>query len=333
MQLDKLSFLFRGFKSPVTTGLFSLVFLMTTVGCDLGSSRIALKPVIKVNDTSLSVKDFSEELAKRLRNLDALSAKDPNTVQRAKDAVLQNFIFRTLILDYAKEKNIAIEDGDLEKEINAFRSSYPDDLSFRRVLAEENISFSDWKESLRISMIEKIVFKKISEKVKPASAEEVQRYYEENKNIFRRKERIYLRQIVLDDITKAQAARDELKKKDFADLAKKISVAPEAKQGGLVGWIERGSVDIFDKAFQLAVGGTSQVLESSYGFHIFKVERKAGPGIATLEEVRPLVLQSIQGKKEQAEFSAWLDERIRASKVLRDQALIDSVTVETRGKR
>ena len=110
-------------------------------------------------------------------------------------------------------------------------------------------------------------------------------------------------------------------------------MAPEAKSGGLVGWVERGSVDIFDKAFLLPVGGTSQVLESSYGFHIFKVERKAAPGYASVDEVRSQVLQALAGKREQAEFSSWLDKQIRASKVLRDNDLISAISVETRGQK
>jgi hypothetical protein len=38
------------------------------------------------------------------------------------------------------------------------------------------------------------------------------------------------------------------------------------------------------------------------------------------------------GTKEQAEFLRWLDAQIRTVRVLRDNALIDAVSVETRGQ-
>jgi peptidyl-prolyl cis-trans isomerase C len=321
-------------RSPAFTGLFFiLVCFFMTSGCELGASRLASKPVVQVNDRSLSAKEFADHLARQLKDFDALAAKDPNNVKRAKEDVIRVFILQTLIEDFAKANKLIIEDSELEKEINQFRSSYPDDLSFRRALAEENLSMSDWKEELRHTLLSRKVFKKISEKIAQPTDEEIRKYYEDNKNLYKRKERIYLRQIISDELTKAQSVHDELKKRDFVDLAKKYSVAPEAKSGGLVGWIEKGSVDIFDKAFALPIGGTSQVLESAYGFHIFKVERKIGPGFATIEEVRAEIIQALLGKKEQAEFASWLDKQIRSSRVLRDNELISAISIETRGQR
>jgi peptidyl-prolyl cis-trans isomerase C len=320
-------------RSPAITGLFYLSFSLIFAGCDIGGSRMASKPVVQVNDHSLTAKNFADHLARELKNFDALAAKDPNNVKRAKEDVIRVYILQTLIEDYAKASSLSVDEAELEKEINLFRSSYPDDLAFRRALAEENLSMSDWKEELRQTLISHKVFKKLNEKLAAPSDADVHKYYEENKNLYKRKERIYLRQIILDELSKAQSVREELKKRDFIELAKKYSVAPEAKNGGLVGWVEKGSVDIFDKAFTLPIGGMSQVLESSYGFHIFKVERKTGPGFATIEEVRSEIVQALRGKKEQAEFASWLDKQIRSSRVLRNNELISAITVETRGQK
>lgn len=286
--------------------------------------------MVKVNDEVLTTKALADRLARHLKNLDALSAKDPNNVRRTKEEIISTFILNSLVKKYAAENSISVSDKELEDEINAFRSSYPDDLSFRRALADENLSLSDWKEELRMTLLERKVNQKVTANVKSPTAEEIGAYYNENKDRFRRADRVLLRQIVVDDLTKAQAIRDEAKKKSFVDLAKKYSVAPEGKNGGLVGWIEKGSVDIFDKAFALPIGGMSQVLESSYGFHIFKIDAKKPASIASLDEVRPLVEQIVRGKKEQADFSSWLDVQIRQSRVLRDNSLIDSLVVETR---
>jgi peptidyl-prolyl cis-trans isomerase C len=321
------------YRSPVKTGFFILSLCLLFPGCNLGTSRLYSKPVVQVNDQALSAKDFSDQLARRLKSFDALAAKDPNNVKRSKEDVIRVFILQALTNDYAKANQLAINDSELEKEINVFRSSYPDDISFRRVLADENLSMSDWKEELRQTLLSRKVFQKVSEKITPPTPEEIHRYYEDNKNLFKRKERVYLRQIIIDELSKAQSIRDELRKKEFTELARKYSVAPEGKNGGLVGWVEKGSVDIFDKAFNLPIGGLSQVLESSYGFHIFKVERKTGPGFASIEEVKKEIVQAISGKKEQAEFSAWLDKQIRASKVMRDNDLLSAITVETRGQK
>lgn len=320
-------------KSPAQTGLFYfLIFTLFVTGCDWAGSRLSNKTVLQVNESKMSTKEFSDQLARKLKNFDALGAKDPQNIKRAKNDIIRNFILKTVTTDFAVKEMIVVDPSEVEKEINLFRASYPDDLSFRRVLAEENLSLAEWKEELTYSLLERKVFSKITEKIPAPTEGEIQKYYEENKQRYRRAERILLRQIISDDLQKAQSIRDELKGKDFAEVAKKVSVAPEAKSGGLVGWIEKGSVDIFDKAFALPVSSISQVLESTYGFHIFKVEKKMPAGFAEKSEVKKEIIQALMGKKEQGEFASWLDKQVRASRVLKDAAIIDGITVETRGK-
>lgn len=283
-----------------------------------------------MNDHSLTAQEFSDRMARQLKAFDALSAKDPNTVSRVKDDVFRNYMFEALIVDYARAANLVVLDTELDKEVNDTRSQYPDDVSFRKVLAEENLSVQSWRESLRITLLQRKVFRSITEKLPAPTADEIQRYYTDNKDKYKRKERAYLRQIVTDDLTKATELRDEVKKKDFVKLATQFSVAPEGKNGGLIGWIEKGSVDIFDKAFLLPIGGISQVLESPYGFHIIKVEKKSPAGHLALEDVKSLIRQDLMAQKEQAEFSGWLDRQLRSSRVLKNQELIRNIRVETR---
>jgi peptidyl-prolyl cis-trans isomerase C len=304
-----------------------LIFLF--LGACTFSDSVSKKSVIEINDKSMTAKEFSDKLANRLKKYDALVAKDPNTLARTKEDILREFVMAAISENYAKSQNISVSDEELEKEINSVRSNYPDDLSFRRVLSEEGKSFVDWKKELKQTLLQRKVFATLNSKVLPPTPEEIRKTYEENKERFKRKERIYLRQIVLDELSKAQAVKEESRKKDFSELAKKFSVAPEGKAGGLVGWVEKGSVDIFDKAFNLPIGGISQVLESTYGFHIFKVERRAPQGYASIEEVKDILVQEIQGRKEQGEFANWLDKQIRATRVLRNNDLIKSIVVET----
>ena len=298
------------------------------------TSQLGNSPVVEVNSHILTAKDLAVTLARRLKPLDALAAKDPVIVSQAKEKVIRDFIVQSVIDDYAKINNISVPESDLDKEVTLARSNYPDDLSFRRVLAQEDLSMSEWRSQLRASLVTAAVFKHLREKAVAPTDIEIRRYYEENKERYRRKERIFLRQIVLDDLTKAQALHEELvKKKDFAKLATSFSVSPEAKNGGAVGWVEKGSVDIFDKAFLLPLGGLSQVLESNYGFHIFKVERRAPAGLASVEEVSPEIVAALKSKKEQVDFLGWLDKQIRQTRVLRNNDLIQALVAETKGAK
>lgn len=307
----------------------AVLFLLTA--CSWKSNQASSQTVVQVDSQTLSAKEFGVLLARKLKDFDSLRVKDLNTVNQFKEIIIRSFIIQAMIKEYAKTLNLEVSDLELEQEVGSVRSSYPDDLSFRQVLAEENLSLIDWKEELRGALLERKVFKKITENISPPKPEEVLRSYSENKEKFSHKERILLRQIVLDDLSKAESLHGELKNKDFATLAKKYSVAPEAKAGGLVGIIEKGTVDIFDKAFSLQTNVISKVLESPYGFHIFKVEKKEPAGIESFDSVKTRLYQDLLAQKEQSEFSSWLDNQIRTSRVLRNKELINSISIETKG--
>jgi peptidyl-prolyl cis-trans isomerase C len=314
-------------NSPALTGLFILSTLL--LSCTSSYQKVSNKPVLKVNDHILTTKEFSTQLARKLKDLDALTAKDPNTVQRTKAEISRTFLVRALTLDWARAQGIVITEAELDKEVDKYRANYPDDLSFRRLLAQENLSFSEWREELRYTLIERAVFKKLGERLTQPVEAEIKRYYDEHKDQFKKKDRVFLRQILTDEQGKADLLKTEAKGKDFAEVAKKYSIAPEAKNGGLVGWIEKGSVDFYDPLFNNAVGSVTQI-KSPFGFHVVKIEKKAPASTAPLEEVRPQIVRSLMAQREQAEFVKWLDAQLRSSKVLKDNDLINAISVQTK---
>jgi parvulin-like peptidyl-prolyl isomerase len=95
--------------------------------------------------------------------------------------------------------------------------------------------------------------------------------------------RIRLRQLVLPDQPAARAARERLRKgEDFAEVSRQVSRAPNASQGGLLGWVSTGQLPPeFEAAvFGLAAGELSEPVPSTAGWHVFQVtdRRAAGSG-------------------------------------------------------
>lgn len=319
------------FKNPVIqAGFFILCVSILPTSCVRTFDK-SQKIVIQIEEQTLTAQEFGQQLARRLKDLDALSAKDPNVVDRSKEEIVKSFISKSLTTLWAKEMKILLSEADLEKEITSIRSGFQDDVSFRQVLAEQNITFNDWKEALKSRLLEKTLFKELGKKVTPPSPQDIEAYYKSNKDSFKQGEKIYLRQIILSNEAQADLLRKDIGKKDFAEMAKKYTEGQDRNSGGLIGWIEKGSVEYFDPLFKMPIGTVSKTISSPFGFHIVKIERKMPARTLTLDEAKPEIQKKLVALKEQALYISWLDEQIKKHKVLKDSELINHIQVVTKG--
>ncbi|MGE0763214.1 MAG: peptidyl-prolyl cis-trans isomerase [Bdellovibrionales bacterium] len=294
---------------------------------------LANRAVLNVDGRELTASVFADQLALKLRHLDALTAKDPGVLQRTKDDLIRDFIISVLSENWAKGNDIFVRAEDLEKEISRIRSSYPDDNAFEKVLAEQGLTFKDWKESLRRTLLQKLVAERLNQKVSPPSEEELKNYYQNNKETFERPEQVQLRQIVLAKEADAKLIEEQLKKgKALADLAENHSITPEGKRAkGVVGWIEKGVLDGFDTAFSMRPGQRSPIFKSPYGYHIFEVIGKRPAQTVPFEQVKGRIKNILLANRGQAVFTAWLEGELRKARVLKDQELISKIRIETKG--
>jgi peptidyl-prolyl cis-trans isomerase D len=147
---------------------------------------------------------------------------------------------------------------------------------------------------------------------------DLQTYYDQHRDEYRVPDQVKVRHILIktplpgpdgkvDDkgVADARAKAEDVLKQvksggDFAKLAEKYSDDPgSAKNGGELGWIGRGrTVPEFEKAaFSLPKGQTSDLVKSSYGFHIIQVEDKQDAHVKQLAEVKSEIQEKVKQQK------------------------------------
>jgi peptidyl-prolyl cis-trans isomerase D len=148
--------------------------------------------------------------------------------------------------------------------------------------------------------------------------QDLQSYYDQHRDEFRVPEQVKVTHILIKTplptpgakedekaIADARAKSEDVLKQvkaggDFAKLAEKYSDDPgSAKSGGELGWIGRGrTVPEFEKAaFSLGKGQTSDLIKSSYGFHIIRVEDKQEAHLKSLAEVKNEIEEKVKQQK------------------------------------
>jgi parvulin-like peptidyl-prolyl isomerase len=122
------------------------------------------------------------------------------------------------------------------------------------------------------------------------SEDELMASYAARPDQFQRAENVTLRQILVPTLNEARDVLRRLQKdpRSFERLARTSSRAPEADAGGLMGSFARGELpaELEARAFELAAGETSGVVESPLGFHILRVESREAARQLEFEECR-----------------------------------------------
>jgi len=150
--------------------------------------------------------------------------------------------------------------------------------------------------------------------------EDLSSYYRDHRDQYRVSEQVKVSHILIKTplpgpdgkvdekgVAEAQHRAEDLLKQvksggNFEEIAKKYSEDPgSAKQGGSLGWIGRGqTVPEFEKtAFSLPKGQTSDLVKSSYGFHIIRIDDKQEAHVKSLDEVKAQIEPILRHQKAQ----------------------------------
>lgn len=310
--------------------LFSFFFLLTFSSCDFVSGKILNKPVVQVENISLAAKDFSNELAIKLKDLDALSAKDPKILAVFKEQIVNDFIVSSFVSLWFKENSLVLSQEEINLEVKAMLSAYPTDALFRELLSEARLSYSEWLQKVEAVLKKKLLLAELGKNASKVTDDELLSYYNSNRSRYEQAESVLLAHILVSDDGQAEIVKNLLKRQAFGDVAKKYSSAYNPESKDIYGWIERGYAPELEKIFKQNIGGTLGPVKLSDGIHMFKLLEKKSFKIKTFAEAQKQVRSEVLALRETARFTAWLDVQIKKYRVKKNLSMLDSIRVETR---
>lgn len=239
---------------------------------------------------------------------------------------------------------VTISDAELETEFRRRNEKVKADLvvfsadAFRDqvTLADADLTayFESHKEDYRIGERRKIRYVLVDVEALRARAVvlpgEVEKYYRDNEPQYTTAEQVRASHILLKTEGKdeaavkaqAEALLARVKKgADFAALARQQSEDEVSKaQGGDLDYFGRGRMvkEFEDVAFALPVGQVSDVVKSSFGFHIIKVTDRKPETRRPLDEVRQQITEQLAGERAQTQAAAQAEQIAREAKTAAD---------------
>jgi len=255
--------------------------------------------VAVVNKEVITQYELAERMNRVRKELErrGTSLPDRGEIERQ---VLERLIIEKVQLQYARETGVRVDDLELDRTVSRVAEGNKLSLTeFRKTLERDAINFDGFREELRNEILmNRLRDREVTGKITVSEGEIENLLLEqgERKDIATEYNIAHIlvrvpEQASPEQLETRRARAEEAVKRlkdgaDFAQLAAAYSDAPDALQGGVLGWRSQQRLpELYVEALaSLKPGDISGVFRSPAGFHVLKLLELRGAGAPLLVE-------------------------------------------------
>jgi parvulin-like peptidyl-prolyl isomerase len=282
-----------------------LMLCLALTGCRsakspyLGSSEDKSPVIVEINGSPEHLAAFERFVKSRLSDFSDQGTQSQAESDQQRSQLLDEFIRRQLVVREAIENDIEPTDDEI-------RSALEEQHKQTNAQGSDQNQVTLEGSERRVEIFNDLLMLKYQTEVlklkeMKVTQQEIEDYYKRNAERYQGKNSFLVREIRVTDEAAAQRLyRQALAKPaDFAVLAKENSESPTAVNGGLMDYEAQRLPQVLEQAITpLKVGTISKVVRSNFGFHIFKLEKRAEP--LPLEKVRKEIEDKLLSEKNQS---------------------------------
>ena len=271
--------------------------------------------VASVNDEALTLSEVQEEGQPVIRKIfqDFVGAERDRRVEEAEQRLVNDLIERRLLYQVAKKEGMLPSTAEVQGALEELKrnNNAPDDAQFRALLKAEGLTIEQVRRTVGERLaIGRLLAKQIRSSI-ILSEEEIAKYYEANRDKFRRTPEAEIHHILFgvgpdQDEAGVRARAEEM----LAKIRAGADFVQTAKQYVDNGWgsgadlltVRRGELapEIEAAAFGLPAGGVSAPIRTPAGYHVIKIEKVRAEPVAPLSEVREAIRDRLFQEKYEA---------------------------------
>lgn len=263
-------------------------------------------------------------------------------------SAVDRVIGATLLSEIARDAGFKVTDAEVQASLAKQREAVAGTTDYKSARDRAGITEDQFATFERDRLeAQRYIEAKIVPTVTVGDAE-VQAYYAAHTAEFRHSDMVHLWMIVVvvprgasPEVTaKAQARAEKALARlkageEFSSVAAEMSDDPSKKEGGLLGWVQRGMLlpELDPAAFSLRPGDMSGVIKSLIGFHVMKVDGYRGPGVFELKDVQDAIARMLRNRKiDEAVGTLVRERRSKATVVALDPTVKDVLAAATAPK-
>ena len=260
--------------------------------------------------------------------------------------VLKAEIMKEIITQKAKSLDIEISPDQIDSQIQGIEDKFPNHTAFITALAFQRMNIKSLKEKIESTLLEdELIRHEIAPKVK-LNDDAVKIFYNANKAQFMKPVLYRIRHILISTIPSPQKSADETSHKkalrmtrmineeakakvekvlqkikageNFEQLAKEFSEDEVSKQkGGMLGDLHPGSTipEIAESMVKLNEGETSNIISSSFGHHILKLDEIIPSVLIPFKDAQSDILNILMKRETKKLFKEYVIDLEKTAKI------------------
>ncbi len=285
-------------------GVLLPVFLALLAGPPAGAKAqeavLVDRIVAEVGDSAITLSQIQEQILQLQYQQVEVPPEDSDAYTQLQRDLLDQMVAAQLIVQAAlKDTTIIVDDATLDETLNQDLQErareFGGQVAFQQALQAQGWTLTSYREFLRAQarqqQLSSLYLQKRSRELSTIVVEnaEIEAFFETQRAaIGQRPPSVVFKQVVISPTpsdSSLEEARQEAERirsllvegEDFEEVARRFSQDPgSAANGGELGWFRRGDmVPAFEEAaFGLVAGSVSEPVETPYGYHIIRVDRR-----------------------------------------------------------
>lgn len=278
--------------------IFSLLLLLSDQPVNAAADGIAAR----VNGVALYDRDLEGELNSQLQQALATGVTpSEEQIAQFRTATLDKLVNIELLFQKSEKEGVTIDKEMIEAQFEKFKGQFPSEEQFKGFLTELGFTEDEVKNQFRKNFsVQQFIKEQFSDKAEITDME-IREFYDSNQDKFLQPESARARHILIkvneddpqEEKDKKRAKLENIRKEilggsDFSDMAKRFSDCPSSEKGGDLGFFTRNQmVKPFETAaFGMMPGDVSEIVETSFGYHLIKLDEKRTAQTAAFDETK-----------------------------------------------
>ena len=291
-----------------------IILIFTVVGCNKQDNSLY---VAKVNGQVITEEDFKLRVdqAAAMNNFDLNDPQYAGYKEMFELQILERMIDEVLLENEARNvRKLVVNKEDVESELASIKGQFESDKEFLSYFKDQlKMEEKDIKVAIETQLLVQALYEEVTKDVITTGVD-IKQYYDDHLEEFYQEEMVRARHILVNTKEEAQEIIKLIteEKQDMADLAVLKSTEPAAKTSkGDLGYFGRGEMvkPFEDAAFALEIGEISkEPVESSFGWHVIRLEDKLGDKQQTFDEVKDELEERFIFEEKSDAFAVYMDD-------------------------